>query len=236
MEDDAGDGVHHGGEGGERQNVAGDFDGAFFGGALDFLDALGVRHRADVPDITEDFARIGDEEGGEFAVILPGAGDGVFVDGAAGGVEEKRLGRDVGLRAVEADVALALLLGIVEGVGVEEGPDELAADVLEAELEMRVLVNGVMAGVEGGGADVEALLVGDFVGADQPGGIAGARRGNGRIEGMRKRVAQSYFRRSGLDLIRDRNAIEHSGLGSHWKRILHGEGEANKRREKKKDR
>jgi hypothetical protein len=70
------------------------------------------------------------------------------------------------LGAVEADVALALLLGIVEGMGVEEGPDELAADVFEAEFEMGVLVDGVMAAVERGGADVEALLVGDFFGAD----------------------------------------------------------------------
>ena len=53
MKDDTGDGVHHGGEGGDRQDVAGDFDGAFFGGALDFLNALGMRHRADVPDVAQ---------------------------------------------------------------------------------------------------------------------------------------------------------------------------------------
>src|SRR5260370_21097259 len=99
-------------------------------------------HRTDVPDVAEDFAGVGDEESGEFAVILPGAGDGVFVDGAAGGIEEKRFGRDVGLRAVEADVALALLLGIVEGMRVEKGPNELAGDIFEAELEMGVLVDG----------------------------------------------------------------------------------------------
>jgi len=51
-----GDGVHHGGESCERENVAGDFDGALFGGALDFLDALGMRHGADMPDVGEDFA------------------------------------------------------------------------------------------------------------------------------------------------------------------------------------
>jgi len=89
-----------------------------------------MRHGANVPDVVEDFAGVDDEEGGKLAVMLPGAGDGVFVDGAAGGVEEQRRGRDVGLRAVEADVALALLLGIVEGMRVEEGPDELAADIL----------------------------------------------------------------------------------------------------------
>jgi hypothetical protein len=30
---------------------------------------------------------------------------------------------------IHANVALALLLGIVEGMGVKEAPDELAADV-----------------------------------------------------------------------------------------------------------
>jgi len=53
-------------------------------------------------------------------------------------------GWDVGLRAVEADVALALLLRIVEGMRVEKGPDELAGDIFEAEFEMGVLENGVM--------------------------------------------------------------------------------------------
>jgi hypothetical protein len=83
------------------------------------------------------------------------------------GVVEKegRVG-DVGLRAIEADVALALLLGIVEGMGVEERPDELAADIFEAEFEMGVLIDGVMAAVERGRADVETLLVGDFFGDD----------------------------------------------------------------------
>jgi len=43
------------------------------------------------------------------------------------------------LGAVEADVPLALLLGIVEGMRVEERPDELAADVFKAEFEVGVL-------------------------------------------------------------------------------------------------
>src|SRR5882672_10252727 len=197
MEHDAGDGVHHGGESGKRKNVAGDFDGALFRGALNFLDALRMGHGADVPDIGEDFAGVSDQESGEFAVVLPGAGDGLFVDGAGGGVEEKRFGRDVSLRAVEADVTLALLFGIVEGMGVEERPDELAGDIFEAEFEMGVLENGVMAAVEGGGADVEALLVGDFFGADKARGVAGAGGGDGGVEGMGPGVAESYPGRCG---------------------------------------
>ena len=60
MEDDAGDGVNHRGESGDGENVTRDFDGAFFGGALDFLDVLGVGHWADVPDVGENGARVRD--------------------------------------------------------------------------------------------------------------------------------------------------------------------------------
>lgn len=161
--------MHHGGEGGDGQNVASDFDGALFGGALDFLEALGVGHRTDVPDVVQNAASITEQERRKFAVVIPCASDGAFVNFFALFIEEKRNRRDVGLRAIEADVALALLLGIVKGMRVEEGPDELAADVFEAEFEMGVLVDGVMAAVESGGANVQALLVSDFFGADESG-------------------------------------------------------------------
>lgn len=190
VEDDAGDGVHHGGEGSDGKNVTRDFDGALFGGALDFLQALGVGHGANVPDVSEDSAGVVDEEEREFAVGVPGAGDGLFVDSAMSVVEKEGRGRDVGLGAIEPDVALALLLGIVEGVGVEEGPDELTAYVFEAEFEMGVLVDGVMATIESGGADVEALFVGDFFGDDQARGVARAGGGDGGIVGMREGVAE----------------------------------------------
>ena len=119
------------------------------------------------------------------------------------------------MRAVEADVALALLLGIVERMGVEEGPDEVTADVFEAEFEMGVLVDGVMAAVEGGGADVGALLVGDFFGADEARGVAGARGGDGGIERMSEGVAEGDARRSGFDELARARAIEHARLSSH---------------------
>src|SRR6267143_6341782 len=142
--------------------------------------------------------------------MLPGAGDGLLVDGAGGGVEEKGFGRDVGLRAVESDVALALLLGIVKGMGVEEGPDELAADVFEAEFEMSMLIDGVMTAVEGGGADVEALLVGDFLGANEARGITGTGSRDGGIEGMSEGVAESNAGRGGFDLFAGASAIKHA--------------------------
>ncbi len=199
VEDDAGDSVDHCCEGGNGENVTGDFDGAFFGGALDFLEALGVGHGADVPDVAEDGAGVVDEECGELAVGLPGAGDGLLVDGAMGVVEEERGCGDVGLRAIEADVALALLLGIIERVGMEEGPHELAADIFEAEFEMGVLVDGVMATIERGGADVEALLVGDFFGDDKARGVAGAGGGDGGVVGVGEGVAESDPGGGGFD-------------------------------------
>ena len=84
-------------------------------------------------------------------------------------------------------------------MGVKEGPDELAADIFEAEFEMGVLVNGVMAAVEGGGADVEALLVGDFFGDDEARCVASAGGGDGRVVGMRESIAESDAGGSGFD-------------------------------------
>src|SRR5712692_6324285 len=164
--------------------------------------------------------------------MLPGAGDGVFVDGAAGGVEEERGGRDIGLRAVEADVALALLLGIVEGMGVEEGPDELAGDVFEAEFEMGVLVNGVMAAVERGGADVEALLIGDFFWADKSRRVAGAGGGDGGIVRMGPGVAEGDAGRSGFDELTREGIFEHAGLRSHDEENLTQRAQRTQRRER----
>ena len=46
---------------------------------------------------------------------------------------------------LDLDVALADLLGVVEGVGVQERPERLAAHGLERELERRVLERGVVA-------------------------------------------------------------------------------------------
>src|SRR5579863_5298045 len=169
MEHNPGDRVDHGGEGSHGKNIAGDFDGAFFGGALNFLNAFGMRHRADVPDVAEDGAGVGNEERGKLPIIGPGLGNSTLVNLARGFVEEKRDWRNVSLRTVQADIALALLFGIIERMRVKKGPDELAADVFEAEFEMGMLENGVVAAVKSGGADVEALLICDFVGSDEMG-------------------------------------------------------------------
>jgi hypothetical protein len=100
-------------------------------------------------------------------------------------------------------------------MSVKKGPDELAADVFEAEFEGGVLKNGVMATVEGGGADVESLLVGDFFGSDEMVGVAGAGRGDGGIVGMREGIPESYAGRGGLYLCVRGDAFEHAGLCGH---------------------
>src|SRR5438270_11906307 len=118
-----------------------------------------MRHGADVPDVVEDFARVAYEESGKLTIVVPGASDRAFVKFFAFFVEEERDGWHVGLGAIEADVALALLLGIIKGMRVKERPYELAADIFEAEFEMGVLINGVVPAVKRGGANVEALPV-----------------------------------------------------------------------------
>src|SRR5262249_23498713 len=228
MKNDAGDRVHHGGEGGDRQNVPCDFDGAFFGGAFDLLNALGMRHRPDVPDVVKNCARVGDQQSGKLAIVGPPLRDGVLVYGARSRVEIQVHRRDVSLSAIEANVALALLLGIVEGMRVEKRPDELAADVFEAELKMRVLVDGVMTTVEGSCANVEALLIGDLLGNNQARGIAGTRRGGGGGKRMKEGVAESNlgcarFHQAGFGC-----AIEHARLCSHVGKILHAGRKATK--------
>ena len=45
----------------------------------------------------------------------------------------------------------------------QHAPDELSRDVLETELEVRVLVDRVVPGLEGERADGVALPVGDFM-------------------------------------------------------------------------
>ena len=225
MENDTGDGVDHGGESGDRQDISGDFDSAFFGGAFDFLETLGVGHGTNVPDVIENGARVGDQKRRKFAVVIPGTSDGGFVEFLGLLVEEERGGRNVSLRAVQTNVALALLLGIVKGMRVEKRPDELAADVFKAEFEMGVLIDGVMATVERGGADVEALLVGDFFGADEARRVASARGSDGGIKRVSESVAESDAWRAGFDEFARARAIKHARLGSHDGTSLYTGGE-----------
>ena len=72
--------MDHRGESGYGKNITRDFDGAFFCGALYFLDVLGAGIWADVPDVGENGARVRDQESGKLTVIIPGFDDGLFVD------------------------------------------------------------------------------------------------------------------------------------------------------------
>ena len=79
-----------------------------------------MRHRTDVPDAAQYFAGVGDEQRGELAVVIPRARDGSFVNFLAAFIKKQRNRRNVGVRAIQADVSLALLLGIVERMRVQE--------------------------------------------------------------------------------------------------------------------
>ena len=129
------------------------------------------------------------------------------------------------MRAVQTNVTLALLLRIVEGMRVKKRPDELAADIFQPEFEMCVLVDGVMAAVEGSGADVDALLVGDFFRADQARGVAGACGSDGGVEGMGEGIAQRDARRRRLHQFAGARGFEHAGLRGHDGRLFYTGGE-----------
>jgi hypothetical protein len=107
---------------------------------------------------------------------------------------------------------------------VEKGPDELAAYVFQAKLEMRVLVNGVVAAEEGAGADVKTLFVGDFFMADQARRITGARGRDGGIERMSKGVAESDARRRGFNQFGGIAAFKHARLGGHSRQSFYTGG------------
>ena len=221
MKNDAGDGVNHRCECGDGKDVTSDFDGTLFGGAFDFLQAFGVRHRADVPYVEKNFTGLRKKERRQLAIEGPSASDGPFINGAGFGVEKEGDRRNVGLRAIHADVALALLLGIVERMSVKEGPDELTTDVFEAEFEVRMLVNRMMTAEKSGGANVEALLVVDFFGTDEARGVAGTRGSDCGIEGMRETVSESdtWWRR--LNEFLWISTLKHARLGGHSRKSFY---------------
>jgi hypothetical protein len=178
-------------------------------------------HGADVPDVVEDVARIADQERGKLAVVIPGAADRAFVNFFAFFVEEQRDRRNVGLSTVKAHIALALLFGIIKRVCVKKRPDKLSADVFQPEFKMRVLVDGVVAAVKRGGADVEALLVGDFFRRDQARRVASARGGNGGVKRVGERIAESDARRGGFHKFARTRAVKHARLRSHVGKVFY---------------
>src|SRR5690348_13841071 len=164
--------MHHSGKCRHGKNIARYLDGSLFRLPLYFLDALWMGAGLDVPYIAQNLARSRLQDSRQFAVIIPGFGDRRFVYGALTRTKmRRRIRRNISLRTIQAHIALALLLGIVKGMGVEKRPDELATDVFKPELEMRVLIDGVVAAIVGGRADQRSLLVIDFFRPDQARGV-----------------------------------------------------------------
>src|SRR5215469_3103396 len=107
---------------------------------------------------------------------------------------------------------------------VQERPDELAADVFEAELEMRVLVDRVVPAIKRGGADVEALLIRYFFRRDQARSVAGARGGDGGIKRMREGIPEGDAGGAGIDVLAGVRTVEHARLGGHVGRLFYTRG------------
>jgi hypothetical protein len=116
-------------------------------------------------------------------------------------------------------------------VGVEERPDELAADVLERELEVGVLERRVVPGevdvpgegVAAGAASLPFGRVGDrvasdlFRGDDPLRAVAGARGGDDAVEGARESVHELHAGRGGKErghAARSLARIRRVGFGS----------------------
>ena len=163
---------------------------------------------------------LGLEHPRKFAVMLPGARHGLFVNGPLGRAEFRPLG-DVRLRAVEPHVPLALLLGVIEGMRVQEGPHELPAHVFQAKFEVRVLIDRVMPAEVRSRADHHPLLFGDFLGTNEPRRIARARRRHCRIERVREIISQRHARRRRFHLRSLRRVGYGRKLRGHLHRIVH---------------
>src|SRR5580698_5897278 len=174
-----------------------------------------MRHLAHMPNIAENLSRRGLQHVGQFTVMLPRAPDCGFIYRQLCRSKVRTRHRDIGLRVIQAHIALALLLRIVERMRVQEGPDKLAADVFQPKLEVRVLIYGVVAAEIGAGTDHYPLLVGDFFVTDQTGRIAGSGRGDSGIKGVRERISQRHPRRAGfyLEFRRGRRLVLVRG---HW--------------------
>ena len=179
----------------DRDHVPGGLDGFLLCFALDRLDPLGGRTRRQISQLLQDPERIVFEEHRQIGIAIPCVDDRALVD------LERLAGerRHVRPRLLQFDVALARLLGVVEGIPVQDAPHELARDVFEAELEVGVLIDGVMACLERERADRVALAIRDFVDGDDPRRIARPRGGNRAVERVLGRIAQRDQRRCGRE-------------------------------------
>ena len=191
--------MNHRGERRHGQHITRQFNRALFRLPLYFLHAPRMRHRADMPNVIQNFARSRLEKVCQLSIMFPGARHGLFIDRAFRRAECATFAGNIRLRKIEPHVPLALLFRVVKWMRVQEGPHKLPAHILKPKFKMRVLIDGVMPAEIRAGANGHALLFRDFVGADQPRRIARARRSHGGIKGVVKRVAQRYARSRRLD-------------------------------------
>ena len=157
--------MNHGSKSGDRQNVTGHLDGFFLHLPVNALAALLRAPVIDLPYVVERLPRASGKFLREQTVKLPGTLHGAHVHA----LRLPGQGRNKGPRLVQAHVALTGLLRVIKRMAVQKVPHKLAGDVLQAELEVGVLKDGVVAAVEGGGADGEALFLGDLIRRDHPG-------------------------------------------------------------------
>ena len=178
--------VHHRGEGRDRDDVARRLDRLLLGLALDLLAPLVGGARRQVAQLATGSAACRCFSSAvSAAVALPGRLDRALVDRARLGRQALRHERP---HLVEPHEALRGLLGVVEGVRVQERPHELPAHVLEAELEVRVLPDGVVAALEGERPDRLALRAASPPRPRSPAGSSrcGRRRSPRRRAGRRR--------------------------------------------------
>ena len=135
--------------------------------------------------------------------------------------------RYVGLRAIQTNVPLALLLGVVKRMGVQKRPNELPADVFEAKFEVSVLINSVMSAKKGAGTDIHALFLGDLFPINESWRVTGARGRDGGVKRMREAVAKSYARRCGFYLRLRKRIRYRRQLRGHLLGIVHRTVEEN---------
>src|SRR5690606_9785304 len=164
--------------------------------------------------LLQDRPRIILEEGRELRIRIPCAQHGLLVDvqGFA------RQWRNEGAWFLQLDVALAGLLRVVERVGVQDAPDELPRHVLEPELEMRVLEDGMVPAFEGQRPDGVALLLGHLLPRNDARRVAGAGGRNGAVV-RRLRCTQegNAWRRGGQRQSRHgTNSITGRGTSRLW--------------------
>ena len=182
MQHDARHRVHHGRERPDGNHVTCGLDRALIGVALDLLQTLRVRVRLDVPKLPQNRDGIVFEQRRELAVAVPRTNDRALVD-----VERLTAEwRHERSRLLQFYVALTGLLRVVEGIGVQERPDEVTRHVLETELEVRMLIDSVVPRVERQRADRVALFLRDLCRADDPRRVTRARGGYGAVKRRRR--------------------------------------------------